>query len=66
MKNSMGGFVNTSFFTNLVSGSPFQLMNFSHQITSSRLDFSCGLFKYDWSLCFKVGKLVSLHFIQAF
>lgn len=31
-----------------------QLMNFSQQVLSSRLDFSCGLFNYDWSLCFKV------------
>lgn len=33
-----------------------QLMNFSQQISSNRLDFSCGLFNYDWSLCLKVWR----------
>lgn len=32
----------------------FQLLNFSRQISSTRLEFSCGLFNFDWSLCFKV------------
>lgn len=31
-----------------------QLQNFVQQISSSTTDFSCGLFAYDWKLCFKV------------
>ncbi|CRL05759.1 CLUMA_CG018788, isoform A [Clunio marinus] len=41
-----------------------RLMNFSQQIISSRLDFSCGLFKYDWSLSFKFfsASIISTYF----
>lgn len=31
-----------------------QLMLFTQQITSTRLEFSCGLFNFDWALCLKV------------
>ncbi|CRK87164.1 CLUMA_CG000972, isoform A [Clunio marinus] len=39
-----------------------QILQFTHQISNMKIKFSCGLFEFNWRLCFQMISAVAMYF----